>query len=148
MKILRTDGKNHNFGTLVQLLDAELAVRDGSDHDFYHQYNGIDDIKYCVLGLENDYPIACGAIKKHDDVTMEVKRMYTLPDYRGKGIASQILTELQHWAKEMGYLKCVLETGKKQPEAIQLYLKSGYKIIANYGQYVGVENSVCFVLVL
>ncbi len=48
------------------------------------------------------------------------------------------------WASELGYTSCVLETGKRQPEAIALYTKNGYKIIPNYEQYEGVENSVCF----
>jgi putative acetyltransferase len=67
-----------------------------------------------------------------------------LPDNRGKGIAAQILNELEKWAKELNYKKCVLETGHKQPEAIALYKKNGYKQIPNYGQYIGIENSVCF----
>ena len=79
---------------------------------------------------------------------MEVKRMYTLPGYRGKGYASKILAELENWAAEMSYGKCVLETGKKQPEAIQLYTRNNYTIIPNYGQYAGIENSVCFEKIL
>ena len=126
------------------MLDADLAIRDGEDHSFYAQYNKIDKIKYVVVAYENNKPIACGAIKDFAPQVMEVKRMYTLPESRGKGIAQKLLTELELWAKELSYVKCVLETGKKQPEAIQLYKKSGYKIIPNYGQYIGIENSVCF----
>ena len=63
---------------------------------------------------------------------------------RGEGIATIILKELEVWAAELHYEKCRLETGKKQPEAIELYKKNGYKVIPNYGQYEGVENSVCF----
>jgi len=74
--------------------------------------------------------------------------MYTLPDSRGKGVASLILAELERWAAELSYGKCVLETGKRQPEAIGLYKKRGYQLIPNYGQYTGVENSVCFEKVL
>ena len=70
--------------------------------------------------------------------------MYTLPSMRGKGIASKILKELETWAAELSYKKCVLETGKKQPEAIQLYQNNGYHSIPNYGQYAGIDNSVCF----
>jgi len=51
---------------------------------------------------------------------------------------------LEHWAVELGYKKCVLETGKRQPDAIALYTKQGYESIPNYGQYMGMENSVCF----
>ena len=79
---------------------------------------------------------------------MEVKRMYTLPEFRGQGYAAKILLELENWAKELGYKSCVLETGKRQPEAIQLYKKNGYRIIPNYGQYKGIKNSICFEKIL
>lgn len=75
---------------------------------------------------------------------MEVKRMFTLPEYRGNGFAVIILEELEKWAKESEYEKTVLETGKLQLEAVALYKKCGYEIIPNYGQYIGVENSICF----
>lgn len=144
LRILRTDTKNEDFKVLVKLLDASLKVSDGDEHDFYNQYNGIDLIKYAVLAYWNDIPVGCGAIKEFDKETVEVKRMYTDTNYRGRKIATQVITNLEDWAKELGYKRCILETGKKQPEAIQLYHKNNYQIIENYGQYAGVENSVCF----
>lgn len=69
--------------------------------------------------------------------------MFVLPEHRGKGIAFQILQELEKWAEELKYSESILETGKKQPEAIALYQKSGYEIITNYGQYENILNSVC-----
>jgi putative acetyltransferase len=144
IKIIRTDSDNPDFITLVKYLDADLAERDGSDHSFYSQFNTINKIKYAVVAFENDKPIACGAIKEYDPAIMEVKRMYTSPESRGKGTAAQVLNELEKWAAELYCKKCVLETGKRQPEAIGLYQKGGYKIIPNYGQYAGIENSVCF----
>lgn len=144
IKIARTSSDNDQFVELVKCLDAELAERDGNDHAFYAQFNKIDKIRYAIIAYENGAPVSCGAIKEFNPTTMEVKRMYTLPGSRGKGIASKVLTELEAWAAELGYRKCILETGKKQPEAIRLYQKSGYKIIPNYGQYANVENSVCF----
>ena len=144
VKIVRTSSENKDFIDLVKLLDADLAERDGDDHAFYHQFNKIDVIKHVVVLYENQKPLGVGAIKEFDATTMEVKRMYTSPESRGKGIATKILSELEKWTKELSYEKCVLETGKRQPEAIQLYTKSGYKKIPNYGQYVGIENSICF----
>ncbi len=129
---------------MVRLLDAELAIRDGADHSFYSQFNKIDKIHHAVVCYENDEPIGCGAIKAFSNEAMEVKRMYVSPAGRNMGTASRILGELEGWAAEMGYSKCVLETGKRQPEAIALYEKNGYHRTPNYGQYVGVENSVCF----
>ena len=144
MNLVRTNSDNPDFITLVQLLDADLATRDGSEHAFYAQFNKIDKIRHAIVAYENNVPVACGAIKELNDECAEVKRMYTLPEKRGKGIAKQILHGLEEWAAELSYKKCVLETGKRQLEAIELYTKSGYFIIPNYGQYADVENSVCF----
>jgi putative acetyltransferase len=144
MNILRTTSEHEDFVRLVRLLDADLAKRDGADHSFYAQFNKIAAIKHVVVLYENNQPVGCGAIKEQSADTMEVKRMYVLPESRKGGMATRILTELEHWAGELGYTKCVLETGKRQPEAIALYKKNGYKIIPNYGQYAGIENSVCF----
>jgi GNAT superfamily N-acetyltransferase len=83
-------------------------------------------------------------MKEYDKSTMEIKRMYVPIEMRGKGIAVAVLNDLECWAKELGYVRCVLETGDKMLEAIGLYKKSGYKIIKNYGQYENVVSSICF----
>lgn len=142
--IVRTTSRNKDFIELVKLLDADLAQRDGEDHAFYDQFNKIDMMKHCLVAYENNMPIACGAMKKFDSNSMEIKRMYVLPNHRGKKIAQNILSKIEKWAIELGIEKCVLETGKKQPEAISLYKKCGYQLMDNYGQYVGIENSLCF----
>jgi len=144
IEIIRTDSNNTDFIELVKYLNADLAERDGDDHSFYSQFNKIDKIKHVVVAYESDKPIGCGAMKEYAPETMEIKRMYTAPQTRGKGIATKVLTELEIWAAELSYKKCVLETGKRQPEAIELYKKNGYEIIPNYGQYAEIENSVCF----
>jgi len=125
-------------------LDAYLAIIDGEEHGFYDQYNKIDSLKNCIVIFDNDQAVACGAIKAFDKKSMEVKRMFTLPEQRGNGLASTILKELETWTKELGYEKTILETGKRQTEAVVLYGKCGYKVIPNYGQYAGIENSICF----
>ena len=142
--IKRTNSDNKDFIELVKFLDADLARRDGTEHSFYAQFNKIDKIKYVVVAYENDQPIGCGAIKEYSPNMVEVKRMYTSPGNRGKGIATKILIELEKWATELSYQKCILETGKRQSEAVALYKKNGYKLISNYGQYAGIENSLCF----
>lgn len=145
MKLIRTDSNNPDFVELVKQLDADLAIRDGDDHAFYDQFNKLDAIKHTVVAYnEANRAVGCGAIKQFETGTMEVKRMFVPLEERGKGIAGEILKELEIWAKELGNDKCILETGIKQPEAISLYKKSGYRFIDNYGQYAGVENSVCF----
>lgn len=144
MTIKRTDAQDVDFQKLVKWLDRELAVRDGDDHDFYDQFNKIDSIKYAVVLYVDETPVACGAIKAYDGQTMEIKRMYTAEAYRGKGLATAVLTELIAWAQELGAHKCILETGIRQPEAIGLYEKNGFTAIPNYGQYADVADSRCF----
>lgn len=144
LQLVRTDSQNPDFIELVRHLDAELAVRDGAEHAFYSQFNKIAMIKHAIVAYENEKPVGCGAIKAYEPDTMEVKRMYVPPEHRGKGIAAQVLAELENWAAELSMTRCILETGTKQPEAIALYRKSGYQQIPNYGQYLNVENSVCF----
>ena len=143
-KIKRTNSDNADFQKLVAALVRDLAIRDGDDHAFFARYNKIAAIRYAVVAYENDVAVGCGAIKEYTDKIMEVKRMYVPPDKRGKGIASLILKELESWAKELDYAKCILETGEKQPEAISLYKKNNYLVIQNYGQYADVISSVCF----
>lgn len=142
--INRTTATDPDFILLVKDLDKELAVTDGDDHAFYDQYNKLTAIKQVVVLYEGDEPVSCGSIKEYDAGTTEVKRMYTRVESRGKGYAGRILLELEKWAAELGYKRCILETGVNQPEAIRLYYKSGYHRIPNYGQYTGVEKSFCF----
>lgn len=144
MQVKRTDSGDKDFVELVRHLDADLARRDGEEHAFYAVFNKIDSIKYVVVAYENGIALGCGAIKEFALDTMEIKRMYVTPESRGKGVATKVLNELENWASEMSFAKCVLETGKRQAEAIALYKKNGYQQIPNYGQYVNVENSVCF----
>jgi len=144
IKILRIDSANPDFLILVKKLDAELAIRDGKNHSFYSQFNSLDKIRHMVLAYDDGKPAGCGAIKEYSTDTMEIKRMFVLSDHRRKGIAAKILAELELWTAELSCTKCILETGKKHPEAIELYKKNGYKPIPNYGQYIGVDNSVCF----
>ena len=142
--LTRTDSTHPDFVGLVQHLDAYLAKQDGDEHAFYNQFNKITAIKHVIVAHQNGIPVGCGAIKEYSEGTAEVKRMYTSPEVRGKGIATQILSELEKWAVELSFKKCILETGIRQPEAISLYKKCGYKIIPNYGQYLNIANSVCF----
>jgi putative acetyltransferase len=144
IRIFRANSEHVDFIQLVKLLDNLLAAMNGREHDFYNQYNKIDKISHVVLAYHDNSAIACGAIKEFDTETMEVKRMFTSVGFRGKGFATQVLKELEKWTFELGYSKCILETGLQLPEAVNLYKKSGYRQIPNYGQYIQMENSICF----
>ena len=144
IEIKRTSSSEIDFQHLVSELDGELSTRNGETNEFFAQYNKIDQIKHVIIATIDNKPVGCGAMKAYDSDTMEIKRMFVPIEMRGKGIAVHILKNLEKWAKEMNYSKCILETGNKMPEAIRLYEKSNYKVVPNYGQYNGIEDSICF----
>ncbi|KUF37838.1 GNAT family acetyltransferase [Myroides marinus] len=144
LNIVRTNSDNTDFLNLITHLDQYLRVLDGEDHSFFAQFNKVDHINHVIVIYLDNVAVACGAIKEYEVGTMEVKRMFTSPATRGKGIASTVLRELEQWSLELGYTRCILEMGKLQTQAEILYRKNNYTVIPNYGQYEGVESSLCF----
>ncbi|MTG96684.1 MULTISPECIES: GNAT family N-acetyltransferase [Myroides] len=144
LNIIRTDATNEDFINLTKELDDYLKTTDGDEHDFFDQYNKLDQINHVIIIYFDNIAIGCGAIKPYDQHTIEIKRMYTKPNARGKGVASTILTELEKWSKALGYSRCILEMGKRQTQAEILYRKNNYTLIPNYGQYQEIESSICF----
>jgi len=144
-RLVRTDSLNDDFIALVKVLDHELWQRYGDEQQFYSHFNTIDTLKHVVVAYRNSIAVGCGAIRKYDNESIEVKRMFVRLDYRSSGVASRILNELEKWAVELGFFSSILETGNLQPEAIHLYKKKGYEIIPNYGQYAMVKRSICMI---
>ena len=118
MKKLRTNSENIDFINLVKKLDNYLKITDGDEHEFYNQFNNIDVLQHAVVLYIDDVAVACGAFKKFNENAVEVKRMYVDKEYRNQGNAKIILEELETWAKEIGNKKCILDTGKRQVEAV------------------------------
>ncbi len=146
--LMRTNSRQVDFIQLVRHLDEYLAIMDGDEHAFYNQFNTIEELRHVVVAYHNAHAVGCGAMKEVQNETVEIKRMYVDPAHRGKGVARQILAELENWAGELGYKKCILETGKRQVEAVALYEKCGYQSIPNYEPYTTMDNSVCFAKVI
>lgn len=139
----RTNSSDRDFQYLVVLMDNDLRRRYGEVQTIYDDLNKIGDLDTVLIAYLDNAPVGCGCFRKFSDNTIEVKRMFVDPVYRGRGVATQILIGLETWAKENGFTYAILETGRKQPEAIHLYERSGYAITINYGPYAGLENSVC-----
>ncbi|TGD57688.1 GNAT family N-acetyltransferase [Flavobacterium humi] len=142
MKLIRTTSDNIDFQYLTALFDEYLVIIDGDEKDFFAQFNKIE-LKNVVVCYDDGIAVGCGAFKEYEPQVAEIKRMFVHPEHRGKGVASKVLAELESWAKELGFGKCILETSYKLENAILLYKKSGYATIENYGQYIGVESSIC-----
>lgn len=142
MQLVRTTSENPDFKYLTKLFDTFLIDIDGEEKDFFAQYNQIY-LQNVVIFYEEDVAIGCGALKEYDSQTGEIKRMFVHPEHRNKGVANAILQELETWAKELHFATCILETSFKLEKAIALYQKFGYLQTSNYGQYIGVDSSVC-----
>ena len=123
LRLIRTNSDHPDFINLVKDLDAYLKIVDGDDHEFYNQFNNIDVLKHTVIAYVDNQPVGCGAFKAFNNSSVEIKRMYTSPIARNKGIASAILKNLEDWAKELNIKSTLLETGLKQTEAVKFYKK-------------------------
>ena len=143
LKISKTTSENFDFITLIAALDKSLWERYPELKTNYWGNNILELNPNVVVIYLDDNPVACGCFKKYDKNTIEIKRMFVLPEARGMGLAQNILRELELWAHDLGYLFSVLETLYKQKEAIALYQKTGYTIVDNYEPYVGLDNSIC-----
>jgi GNAT superfamily N-acetyltransferase len=144
IEFLRTSSSNPYFQLLIQALDEDLYKRNGEGQLIYRQYNQVDQIKHVMIVYLDGEPVGCGCFKKFDPETVEMKRMYVLPEMRGKQLAAKLLQELEKWAVEEGFHNAVLETGLRQVEAIRLYTVAGYLRTENYGQYIGMADSICY----
>ena len=147
LALLRTTSHHQDFQKLTALFDEYLIDIDGDEKNFFAQYNQIY-IDNVIICYQNDVAVGCGAFKKSDTRVAEIKRMFVLVEHRGKGVALKILSELELWARELNHTSCILETSFKLENAIALYKKYGFEITENYGQYIGVESSVCMKKVL
>jgi len=142
MKVIKTNSDHSDFKKLSTLFNEYLVDIDGDEREFFAHYNNVQ-LDHVLVVYENGQALGCGAFKKYDEVTAEIKRMFVLSEARGKGIANKILNEIESWAIEQGFTNFILETSPKLKTAIALYTKMGYQFIPNYGQYIGIENSVC-----
>ena len=145
IKIKRTDSNNRDFQKLTNELDIDLEKYYKTEKSFYDKLNDIDKLQHVIVAYnEKGSPIGCGGIKKFSKTEMEIKRMYVSLSFRGKGIATLILNELENWSSELKFQKCILETLKEKPYAIAFYEKNSYEKIPNFGEYTKAKNSVCF----
>jgi GNAT superfamily N-acetyltransferase len=130
---------------LVTELLAELAARyGGPDPDEPSAIDLAPPRGAFLVAWAGDAALGCGGVRAFDAHTGEVKRMYTRPQTRRRGIGRVLLAAIEHRARALGYRRLVLETGTKQPEAMALYESSGYEAIAPYGPYRDYPGSRCY----
>jgi putative acetyltransferase len=144
IQYLRSAYSDPDFLLLVEALDQEFVVRYPSLKNTFHKLNAMNENARVILAYADDKPVACGAFRPYAQKVIEIKRMYTLPSFRNRGIGGNVLRELEQWAREEGFTEAILETGIHQPEAMAAYRKAGYRSIPNFPPYENVEISRCF----
>jgi GNAT superfamily N-acetyltransferase len=132
-------------GELVMELLTELAERyGGPDPDEPSPADLAPPRGAFLVAWFGDDAVGCGGVRGREGGTGEIKRMYTRPMARRLGVGRALLAEIEHRAGGLGYRRLVLETGTKQPEAIELYRSFGYELIESYGQYKDHPESRCY----
>lgn len=146
ISIARCDILSPDAGALIGALNAELRVQypePGANHFRLDPDEVAPGRGAFLIARRCGRPVACGAVRRIDERTGEIKRMYVAPEARRCGIARAILTALEDEARALGLACLVLETGTRQTEAIALYRREGFTDISPFGEYVGSPLSVC-----
>jgi len=146
-EIFAADPRSPEAVELMSLLSAELArlydfVDDGSG--YFQTEDVLVPASGFLIGNIAHRAVACGAYRSYSADVAEIKRMFVIPEFRGRGFSKLVLADLETRARRDGYQYVRLETGYRQPQAISLYEKSGYYRIDNYGPWVGDVRSLCF----
>jgi GNAT superfamily N-acetyltransferase len=135
---------------LITALNADLSARypeEGANHFRLDLDEVAPGRGLFVIARDGERAVACGALRRLVDEGFtdagEIKRMYTLPEVRGQGIAGRVLGRLEVEARALGLTRLLLETGERQPEALALYRRCGFAVIEPFGEYVGSPLSVC-----
>jgi GNAT superfamily N-acetyltransferase len=122
--------------SLVEAVQGEYVIRyGGPDDTFVEPAEFAPPLGLFLVGYLAGEAVSCGGWRAHDDGTVELKRMYVAPWARGRGLARAMLAELERTAQQAGHRRLILETGRKQPEALALYRSSGYTDVPEFGYY-------------
>ena len=144
--IERVDILSQTARELILALNAELSGRypeQGACHFRLDAQEVADGRGAFLVAYRLQKPIGCGAVRRIEEQTGELKRMYVSLDERCRGVGRAILDALEGEARRLGLSKLVLETGIRNPEAIALYERAGFSRIPAFGEYIGSPISVC-----
>ncbi len=145
MRFIRTNNADTRFVELCSMLDEYLIkiIGEEKQQKEYNKHNVLADIDNVILLVNGEKPIGCAGLKRVDNTTAEVKRVFITDEFRHHGFGRKMISEIEHLAKNKGYKILLLETGKSLKGAQALYASCGFSLIENYGPYAGLESSVC-----
>jgi putative acetyltransferase len=136
--IRREDLSSETAQALIASLNAELRARYPEDGVNYFRLDP-DEVRSgrgaYLVAFDGAMPVGCGAVRVIEPGVAEIKRMYVVPDVRGRGVARALLDALEAEARLLGVGRLLLETGTRQPEAIALYSSAGFSSTEPFGEY-------------
>jgi len=141
--VRREDLNSSVAQTLIAALNAELTKlypEEGATHFRLTAH----EVAAFVVAYRDFVPVGCGALRRLDVSTAELKRMYVTPAARGEGIGGAVLESLEAEARKLGIQRLVLETGTRQDAALRLYRRSGFREVELFGEYLeSPTTSIC-----
>lgn len=142
--IEETDPQHPDAIVLQAALSKTLEALTGSSgtQSFNHDDVKGDGATFVLARDENGKAVGCVACRPIGNEVVEIKRLFAVPGNRGAGRA--LLRHIEAFARDYGYREAWLETRSSNPTAVEFYLRNGYRIIENYGRYVGQADAVCF----
>jgi putative acetyltransferase len=148
IEIRREDLTSDTAQKLIEALNADLRARYPEGDGMHYFRLDVEEVRpgrgAFVVAFDEGAPVGCGAVRTIAAGVAEIKRMYVLPNVRGRGIARRMLAFLEDEARAIGVRKLMLETGTRQPEAIALYSKTGYSLTGPFGEYPPSPSNVFF----
>jgi GNAT superfamily N-acetyltransferase len=141
-------GLNEPVGReLIQALNDELSAaypEPGATHFSLSPEEVTGSRGVFLIIHQGGVPVGCGAVRRVDQVTGELKRMYVAPAARGKGLGRRLIEALEAEARSLGMRRLILETGIRQAAAQALYRSRGFETIPHYGEYcLSAKTSIC-----
>ena len=143
METIFTNEKDERFLELVDELDKGYFERIGDELSKYESYNEFKDPHVVILALDCDRPIACASYRVFDENSVEFKRVFVKKEYRKRGIAHDLICELEKSVIEDNFKYSYIVTGKNNHAAIKLYEKLNYKLIDKFGQFKDDDAVIC-----
>jgi GNAT superfamily N-acetyltransferase len=143
-EIRDTEFDHPDSESLREAQRVEIDARYGGDTEPGTKPSASDVPVFVVAYDDGGRPIGCGGLRRLDDSSAEIKRMFVAPDARGTGVSVAILRALEDRARARGWNTLRLETGTAQPDAMRFYEREGYELIPNFGAYAGAPLSLCY----
>ena len=145
-EFLWTDGTNSDFQVFYQITEDYYSSLVGgeSKRKGFIPYNASAEIPYVLIAYQNKKAVGCAGLKRYDDTSAEIKRVWVQPLYRGSHIASRMMNLVEQKAGEQGFARVILQTRPQMTEAVAMYTKRGYYLIPNYPPYDKLVGAVCY----